>query len=78
MLNGAYLRMKDLQFGYDFKHRLLKQVTWLTRAKVGISCQNLFTISEATKYGLDPENSSTENYGYPVERTIAFTLNLGF
>lgn len=78
LLNGAYLRMKDLQFGYDFKHRLLKQVNWLTRAKVGISCQNLFTISEATKYGLDPENSSTENYGYPVERTIAFTLNLGF
>lgn len=77
-VNGRYLRMKDLQFGYDFKYLLLKDVKWLSRAKVGISGTNLFTISKAKKYGLDPENSSTSNYGYPVERTIAFTLNLGF
>ncbi len=78
LINGAYLRMKDFQFGYDLKHSLLRNVTWLSRAKVGISGQNIFTISEATKYGLDPENSSAENYGYPVERVLAFTVNLGF
>ena len=78
LIDGSYIRMKDFQFGYDFKYKLLKNVTWLTRCKVGISGQNLFTISDATKYGLDPENSSTNNYGYPVERTLAFTLNLGF
>ncbi|MDD6892513.1 MAG: TonB-dependent receptor [Bacteroidales bacterium] len=78
LLDGSYIRMKDFQFGYDFKYKLLKHVPWLTRCKVGISGQNLFTISDATKYGLDPENSSTNNYGYPVERTLAFTLNLGF
>lgn len=78
LLDGSYIRMKDFQFGYDFKYKLLKNVSWLTRCKVGISGQNLFTISDATKYGLDPENSSTNGYGYPVERTLAFTLNLGF
>ena len=78
LVNGAYLRMKDFQFGYDFKHALLRGVSWLTRAKVGISGQNIFTISQATKYGLDPENSSTEGYGYPVERVLALTVNLGF
>lgn len=78
LMDGSYIRMKDFQFGYDFKYKLLKNVSWLTRCKVGISGQNLFTISDATKYGLDPENSSTNNYGYPVERTLAFTLNLGF
>lgn len=78
LLNGSYLRMKDFQFGYDFKYKLLKNVTWLSRCKVGISGQNLFTISKSTKYGLDPENSSLSGYGYPVERTLAFTLNLGF
>ena len=78
LVNGAYLRMKDFQFGYDFKHVLLRGVSWLTRAKVGISGQNIFTISQATKYGLDPENSSTEGYGYPVERVLALTVNLGF
>jgi len=60
------------------KHSLLRNVAWLTRAKVGLSGQNIFTISQATKFGLDPENASTENYGYPVERVLAFTINLGF
>lgn len=78
LINGAYLRMKDFQFGYDFKHSVLRNVAWLTRAKVGISGQNIFTISDATKYGLDPENSSTLGYGYPVERVLALTVNLGF
>lgn len=78
LINGAYLRMKDFQFGYDLKHSLLRNVAWLTRAKVGLSGQNIFTISQATKFGLDPENASTENYGYPVERVLAFTINLGF
>ena len=78
LINGAYLRMKDFQFGYDLKHSLLRSVAWLSRAKVGLSGQNIFTISQATKFGLDPENSSAENYGYPVERVIAFTINLGF
>ena len=78
LVNGAYLRMKDFQLGYDFKYKLLKNISWLTRCKVGISGQNIFTISQATKYGLDPEISDTGGYGYPVERTLAFTLNLGF
>lgn len=78
LINGSYLRMKDFQFGYDFKYKLLKNATWLSRCRVGLSGQNIFTISGATKYGLDPENSSANNHGYPVERTLAFTLNLGF
>lgn len=78
LINGSYIRMKDFQFGYDFKYKLLKNVAWLTRCKVGISGQNIFTISEATKFGLDPEPKDTGYYGYPVERTLAFTLNLGF
>uniref|UniRef100_A0AB33JPJ4 TonB-dependent receptor n=4 Tax=unclassified Prevotella TaxID=2638335 RepID=A0AB33JPJ4_9BACT len=78
LVNGAYLRMKDFQLAYDLKYSLLKRITWLSKIRVGISGQNIFTISKSTKYGLDPENSSTVGYGYPVERTIAFTLNLGF
>ena len=78
LIDGSYIRMKDFQFGYDFKYKLLKNISWLTRCKVGISGQNIFTISKATKYGMDPEPSDTGYYGYPVERTLAFTLNLGF
>lgn len=78
LVDGAYLRMKDFQFGYDLKYTLLKGITWLSKAKVGISGQNIFTLSKAKKYGLDPETSAATGYGYPVERTVAFTLNLGF
>ncbi len=78
LINGSYLRMKDFQFGYDLKYSLLKKISWLSRAKIGISGQNIFTISQSTKYGMDPEPSDTNYYGYPVERTLAFTLNLGF
>lgn len=78
LVNGAYLRMKDFQFGYDFKWSIAKKVPWLTKATIALSGQNLFTISEATKYGLDPENSSVEHYGYPNERVYAINLSLGF
>lgn len=78
LINGTYLRMKDFQLGYDLKYSLLRNVSWMSKAQIGISGQNIFTLSKSAKYGLDPENSSTNNYGYPVERTIALTLNLGF
>lgn len=78
LINGAYLRLKDFKIGYDFKHSLLKRVTWLTKANVAVTGQNIFTISDVTKYGLDPENSSMENYGYPNERAFAISINLGF
>lgn len=78
LVDGAYVRFKDFQFGYDFKHSLLKDQKWVSKVRLGLSGQNLFTLSKAVKYGLDPENSSTDGYGYPVQRTIAVTLNVGF
>lgn len=78
LINGAYIRLKDFNLSYDFKHKLLKNVNWLSRASLAFSGQNIFTISDVTKYGLDPENSSMENYGYPNERVFAISVNLGF
>lgn len=77
LVNGAYLRMKDFSFGYDFK-RLLRNINWISKASLAISGQNLFTISDAIQYGLDPENSSTEQYGYPNERVYAVSISVGF
>lgn len=77
LVNGAYIRMKDLQIGYNFK-RIAKNVTWLKTATLVLSGQNLITISEATKYGVDPEAASVEHFGYPNERTYSIGLNIGF
>ncbi len=78
LIDGSYFRLKDFSLAYDFKYKLLKGCKWLTKLQASISGQNIFTISEATKYGMDPENASNENYGYPNERVIAFGLNIGF
>lgn len=78
LINGQYIRLKDIQFGYDFKYKLLKNVKWLSRARLGFSGENIFTASALKKYGIDPETAAADHYGYPVERVLAITLNLGF
>lgn len=78
LINGAYLRWKDFQFGYDFKKILLSKSKFVSKVNISISGQNIFTISKATKYGLDPENASVQNYAYPQERMYALNLNIGF
>ncbi|MCD8181944.1 MAG: TonB-dependent receptor [Bacteroides sp.] len=78
LVDGSYFRLKDFSLAYDFKYKLLKGWKWITKLQASISGQNIFTISEATKYGMDPENTSNENYGYPNERVIAFGINVGF
>ena len=78
LVNAAYVRTKDIQVGYDLKHSILKDADWLTSARLGLSGQNIFTLSKAARYGMDPETSSPEGNSYPVERSLAVTLNLGF
>lgn len=81
LIDGSYFRMKDFSISYDFKYKLLKKVKWISKLQATISGQNIFTISDATKYGIDPENSSLsgyEGYGYPNERVFAFGVNVGF
>lgn len=70
--NLAYLRLKNLQLGYN----LPKSV--LNRAKIGairvyFSTDNLFTISSFR--GLDPEKKNV-NDGYPLMRSFTFGLNI--
>jgi TonB-linked SusC/RagA family outer membrane protein len=78
LVNGRYIRLKSAQVGYNFRERLLRRVHWLSRLELVLSGQNLFTLSPATKYGFDPENGSTNNYDYPIQRTYSVSLNVGF
>lgn len=78
LVNGSYLRMKDFSIGYNFKDSVLRQVKWLAKLRVGISGQNIFTLSKLNKYGVDPEAADVNNYSYPLERVIAFNVSMGF
>ena len=77
MVNCAYVRLKNLQFGYDFKYKLLKNVPWIASAKLSLVGQNLLTFSDATFF-MDPEQGNTENAGYPITRTYSIVFSLGF
>lgn len=77
MVNCAYVRLKNLQLGYDFKHKLFKDVSWVANAKLSLVGQNLLTFSDATYY-MDPEQGNTENFGYPITRTYSIVVSIGF
>lgn len=78
LIDGRYVRLKSLQAGYNFKSKLLRNIKWISKLELALSGQNLLTWSPAFKYGLDPENGSTNQTDYPLQRTYAISLNIGF
>ena len=85
LLNARYFRLKNLQVSYNLKSKLLKNVNWMNHCKLSLMGTNLFTISDVTDY-FDPEQiesqggfgSGVQTYGYPVQRTFSFGVNIEF
>jgi len=75
MQNGAYMRLKTIELGYNIPRKLLQKVGF-QNVRLYVNAYNLFTITGVK--GLDPERP-TELYGqmYPLNRTINFGLNIG-
>ena len=87
--NGSYLKLKNLQVGYNFANRLLNKAK-ITNARLYLMANNVFTI---TKYsGIDPElgsidlntNKGTTSRGidgvnrYPNTRIYSMGIDLTF
>lgn len=83
--DGSYLRMKDLQLGYNFPSSILGKSS-IEGLRLYVQASNLFTI---TKYsGLDPELSNPDSNPdrlmgvdegiYPTSRVFTFGINLNF
>ncbi len=82
--NGSFLKLKNLTVGYTLPGSLSKRFT-LSKLRVYISSQNLFTITKYT--GLDPEIgiqggnpvfNGVDNGIYPSSRFFTFGLNVTF
>lgn len=73
-INAGYLRMKNLQFGYNFSNSLIKN-TGFSNLRLFFTASNLFTIDNFVP-GYDPETLSA--YTYPLARTYSFGLNVQF
>lgn len=77
MRNAAFLRLKNLQLSYDFKHSLLKNCGWLQMCRLNLAGTNLLTFSKINKF-FDPETASTSGDGYPVQRVYSIGVTVGF
>lgn len=79
LMNGAYVRLKNLQLGYTIPSTITQK--WgVTNLRVFASAENLFTITKMP-HQFDPEMMSTsvaQSNGYPLQKTFAFGLNVTF
>lgn len=78
LVDAWYLRMKSLSLSYNLKSSLLRNLNEISQCSILLSATNLFTISPVTKYYMDPETSSSDNYGYPVAKTYSIGLRVTF
>lgn len=78
LLNGAYLRIKNVALGYTLPAKLTNRLK-LGRLRVYVSGENLYEFSSIKKY-VDPEavNQGSSAWAYPFQRKYAVGLNLDF
>lgn len=90
LLNMAYLRLKNLTFGYSLPASTLKKV-YLTKARFYVSFENLLTFDNLRNLPIDPEavngysmfnetnyNSGRTGAGIPTFKTASFGIQLSF
>lgn len=82
--DATNVRLRNVQLSYDLPAKFLSK-TPIQRAKVGLSCNNVWLIS-GDMNGIDPESvystnttaNGFENGSAPTSRTFLFNLTLGF
>jgi TonB-linked SusC/RagA family outer membrane protein len=74
--SSNYLRLKNIQLGYNFANNFLKE-KGISNARIYVSSQNTFTITKFLK-GWDPEAPSGRGSAYPVVMVNSIGLNISF
>jgi hypothetical protein len=90
MMNGAYLRVKNITLGYSLPRQILERAR-INKLRVYVSGENLFERSEVKKYfdpeaitdninKLDPGRSGGDGWGYayPFQRRYSFGIEVQF
>ncbi len=75
LVNGEYLRLKNLVFGYELPEQILTK-TPFSRVNVYVAGTNVWTLSHF-KY-VDPESPSVSAGHYPQQSTWSLGLNVSF
>lgn len=81
--DGSYIRLKNVQLGYNFSSELLKKIK-LSNAKIYISGQNLLTKTkysgydpEVSRFGQDNLSQGIDYGSYPSTKIFLIGLNIG-
>jgi TonB-linked SusC/RagA family outer membrane protein len=77
IMNGAYLRLKNLQLGYTLTAPVLKK-TPFSSVRIYFSGQDLWEFSHMKIKYFDPEQLNYNGYEYPFFRSYTFGLNIVF
>lgn len=76
--NTTYLRLRSLSLGYEFNEKLLKSIK-IAKLRVYVAGTNLFTLTNLSKLGVDPEApEGTAAYYYPQQRTVSAGISLNY
>lgn len=78
-LNGRYMRLKNLQFGYTIPNKLTQKLN-LSKVRVFFSGQDLATWSALKQFAgyYDPENRNNVENDYPFFSSATGGLNISF
>lgn len=72
--NASYLKLRNLQFGYQLPDALLKKVR-MRSGKIYVQGQNLWMLKSSEFTAPDPENP---NYAFPIPAMYMLGVNLEF
>ena len=75
VVDGSYLRLKNLQLGYSFSEDLLNEIS-LKNLRLFVGGTNLFTVSELNEWGIDAESPTGRGDFYPTTRNYTIGVNL--
>ena len=78
MLNGSYLRLKNVRLSYDIPKKICDRMK-IGSINVYLSATNLLTFSELNKYNIDPEMVDRgQEQRFPQTSVTTVGLNINF
>ncbi|MBO9591951.1 MAG: TonB-dependent receptor [Niabella sp.] len=82
--DGAYIRLKRLELGYQLPGALIKNRLGMGRARIFVSGENLWTITKYSGFnpdlgnGGDPLSRGNDWGGFPIQRAVMAGITLSF
>ena len=73
--NGSFLRLSDIELGYNFKREWLEKI-YTKGLRVFVICNNAYTFSKWKMW--DPETGTGNGQNYPIARKFNFGIRAKF